>query len=326
MGQVVLGRSGLRVSKVALGSAQFWGAPDRHAATSTIQTARELGINFFDAARIYDDGRCEQILGAGLQDELRRNRDDIVIATKGGLQKTTRGLRRDGSPAKLRRDVEESLAALGVEHIDLYELHWPDPNVPLAESAGALLELQAEGKIGHVGLSNVSVDEIATFERTCRVEALQPGYHLFCRDIELDVLPYAKAQDIGVSVYGALGHGLLSGTLSEDLVFPPGDWRSNNATYSRDAYPINLRVVRGLERFARDVMGCPIGQLAVAWVFAHSAVDVVIVGTNSGPHMAEALAASEMSLDQSVLQEIDEIMKPAVPGPGPTPETTPVLS
>jgi aryl-alcohol dehydrogenase-like predicted oxidoreductase len=293
---------------------------------ATVGTALDLGINFFDAARIYDDGHCEEILGACLRNELRRSRDDIVIATKGGLRKTSNGLRRDGSPSKLRRDVEDSLVALGVEEIDLYELHWPDPNVALADSAGALLELQAEGKIGHVGLSNVSAQEIATFGRTCPVEALQPGYHLFCRDIEVDVLPYAAAHDIGVSVYGALGHGLLSGTLSDDMVFPPSDWRSSNAIYSPDAYPVNLRVVRELQRFARDVLGCPLGQLAVAWVFAHPSIDVVIVGTNSAAHMAEALTASEMNLDTSVLKQVDEIMKPAVPGPGPTPETTPVSS
>jgi aryl-alcohol dehydrogenase-like predicted oxidoreductase len=326
VGQVVLGRSGLQVSKIALGSGQFWGFTDPREAMATVRTARELGINFFDAARIYDDGHCEEILGACLRNELRRSRDDIVIGSKGGLRKTAEGLLRDGSPSKLRLDVEDSLMALGVDRIDLYELHWPDPKVPIAESAGALLDLRTEGKIGHVGLSNVSVEEIAMFGRTCPVEALQPGYHLFCRDIELDVLPYAADNGIGVSVYGALGHGLLSGTLTEDMDFPPGDWRSSNAIYSRDAYPANIRVVRELERFGREALGCPLGQLAVAWVFANPAVDVAIVGTNSAVHMAEAVAASEMKLGRPVLERIDEIMRTSVPGPGPTPETTPVVS
>jgi aryl-alcohol dehydrogenase-like predicted oxidoreductase len=197
--------------------------------------------------------------------------------------------------------------------------------VPLSESAGALADLRAEGKIGHVGLSNVNVEEMVTFGRTCPVEALQPAYHLFCRDIETDVLPYTKQHSIGVFVYGALGHGLLSGTLSEDMVFPANDWRSANVVYQGDAYPTNLAVIEELQRFSRDALGCPLGQLAIAWVFAHPAVDVAIVGTNSPAHMAEALAATEMSLDAGVLARVDEIMKRAVTGPGPSPETTPVF-
>jgi aryl-alcohol dehydrogenase-like predicted oxidoreductase len=325
VGQVVLGQSGLHVSPIALGSAQFWGTQDLDAAIATIRTARDLGINFFDGARIYDDGRCEEVLGAGLRDDLRHRRDEVVVASKGGLHKTPEGLVRDGSPDKLRHDVEASLAALGVEQIDVYELHWPDPKVPLSESAGALAELQAEGKIGHVGLSNVDVDEMITFGRTCPVEALQPAYHLFCRDIEADVLPYTREHNIGVFAYGALGHGLLSGSLSEDMTFPAEDWRSANVVYQGDAYPTNLAVIKELQRFSGEELGCPLGQLAIAWVFAHPGVDVAIIGTNSPAHMAEALAATKMSLDADVLARIDEIMKPAVPGPGPTPETTPVF-
>ncbi len=325
MEQVVLGRSGLRVSQVALGSGQFWGNQDQAAATATLRGARDLGINFFDGARIYDDGRCEQVLGAGLREDLLHHRDEIIMASKGGLHMTPQGLVRDASPAKLRSDVEASLNALGIEQIDLYELHWPDPKVPLAESAGALAELQAEGKIAHVGLSNVDVDELVTFEQTCPVEALQPGYHLFCRDIEAEILPYATDHDIGVFVYGALGHGLLSGTLTPDMVFPPHDWRSCNVIYEGDAYPANLAVIEELKRFGRDELGCSLGQLAVAWVFANPQVDVAIVGTNSTKHMSEAIAAAEMTLDRSVMDQIDEIMKTAVCGPGPTPETTPLF-
>jgi aryl-alcohol dehydrogenase-like predicted oxidoreductase len=323
--QVVLGRSGLQVSQIALGSGQFWGMQDLDAAIANIRTARDLGITLFDGARIYDDGRCEEVLGAGLREDLRSRRDEVVVASKGGLNMTAQGLVRDGRPDKLRRDVEASLKALGVEQIDLYELHWPDPKVPLAESAGALADLKAEGKIAHVGLSNVEVDEIVAFEDACPVEALQPGYHLFCRDIEVGVLPHAEEHNIGVFVYGALGHGLLSGTLTKDMVFPANDWRSCNSIYVGDAYPANLAVIEKLRQFALDAFGCSLGQLAVAWVFANGAVDAAIVGTNSPAHMAEAIAASEMALDRSALDEIDEIMKTAVPGPGPTPESTPLF-
>ena len=195
MKTIILGRSGLRVSRVAFGAWQLggeWGRFDEDAAIAAIRRARELGVNFFDTAQAYGFGASERLLGAALRGELTAHRDQLVIATKGGLRMTDTGLVRDASPRWLREGVDASLSALGVDHIDLYQVHWPDPTVPAAETAGALGELVAEGKIGHVGVSNYDAAQMAEFAATLPVETLQPPYHLFRRQIEDEVLPYSR--------------------------------------------------------------------------------------------------------------------------------------
>ena len=228
---------------------------------------------------------------------------------------------RDSSPAWLRRGVQESLRHLGVEYIDLYQVHWPDPNTPLAATAQALEELVQEGKIRHVGVSNFGVAEMAEFARTRAVETLQPPYHLFRRDIESDVLPYAREHDIGVLAYGPLAHGLLTGAMDKDTTFPAEDWRSNSDLFNGEAFQRNLRTVGDLESFARS-RGYSVGQLAIAWTLANPAVQVAIVGSRSIPHIEDSLGALEVELSKEDLREIEGIMAGAVPVAGPTPETT----
>ena len=214
METVTLGMTDLKVSRIAFGAWELggeWGSFDESAAIATIRYARERGITLFDTAQAYGFGASEHILGRALRDDLDQRREELVIATKGGLRMTASGLVRDSSRAWLRQGVDDSLRALSVDYIDLYQVHWPDPNVPRAETAGALDELVREGKIRHVGVSNFDVTEMAEFAQTRPVETLQPPYSLFRRDIEADVLPYTRDHDIGVLVYGPLAHGLLTG-------------------------------------------------------------------------------------------------------------------
>jgi aryl-alcohol dehydrogenase-like predicted oxidoreductase len=317
-----LGRSGLHVSRIAFGTWQLggdWGRFDETAAVAAIRRARDSGVNFFDTAQGYGFGASEQILGKALRDGLARNRDEFIIATKGGLRQTDSGLVRDASPQWLRSGVEASLTALGVEHVDLYQVHWPDPVVPAAETAGALRELIAEGKIGHVGVSNYNAAQMAEFSATLPVETLQPPYHLFRREIEDEVLPYCRAHNIGVLVYGPLAHGLLTGTLSAHTAFADDDWRHASAVFSGDAYRRNLATVRTLEKFAAD-RGITVSQLAIAWTLANPAVQVAIVGTRDLGHVDDSLAAVDVSLDEADLDEIDKIMAAATPVGGPSPE------
>ena len=210
MRNIVLGKTGLDVSRIAFGTWQLggeWGSFDEDAAVAAIRHAREQGVNFFDTAQAYGFGRSEQVLGRALADELRRDRDGLVIATKGGINPG--GERpRDAGRAWLRQGVEESLRALGLEHIDLYQVHWPDPDTPAEETAGALQELVDEGKIRHAGVSNYDAAQLAAFDRTRPVETLQPPYHLFRRGIEDEVLPYTREHDIGVLAYSPLASGL----------------------------------------------------------------------------------------------------------------------
>jgi hypothetical protein len=322
MQTVTLGATRLEVTPIAYGTWQFggdWGPVDERAAIAATGHARSLGINFFDTAQAYGFGRSERLLGAALAGELRSDRGKLVIATKGGLRMDGQQLVRDSSPAWLRKGVESSLEALGIDYVDLYQVHWPDPGTPIPETAGALADLVGEGLIRHVGVSNYSTAQITEFATVLPVETVQPAYHLFRRDIESSLLPYAQAHDIGVLAYGPLAHGLLGGTITASTAFGASDWRSHSPAFTGPGFERNLEVVAALRRFAAD-RGATIGQLAVAWVLAHGAVQVAIVGARTPSHLDESAGAAELRLSQDDLAEIDRIMVAAVPVGGPSPE------
>ena len=281
MDKVTLGRSGLKVSPICFGTWELggeWGFFDEEAAMAVIRRAWDLGINFFDTAQGYGFGLSERLLGAALADDLRWNRDEVVIATKGGLRREGNRLVRDASRAWLRKGVDASLDALGVDAIDLYQVHWPDPNTPFAETAGALAELVAEGKIRHAGVSNFDADQMEVFAEHGPLETLQPPYHMFRRAIDDTVLPYCRAHDIGVLVYGPLAHGLLAGAMRTPTVFAADDWRSKSSDFTGETFRRNLAVVDDLKQFAADRdLSLPV--LALAWTLANPAVDAAIVGT-----------------------------------------------
>jgi aryl-alcohol dehydrogenase-like predicted oxidoreductase len=322
MQTVTLGATRLEVTPVAYGTWQFggdWGPVDEQAAIAAIGHARSLGINFFDTAQAYGFGRAERLLGAALADELRSDRGSLVIATKGGLRMDGEQLVRDSSPAWLRKGVESSLEALGLDYIDLYQVHWPDPGTPITETAGALADMVGEGLIRHVGVSNYSTAQITEFATVLPAETVQPAYHLFRRDIESSLLPYAQAHNIGVLAYGPLAHGLLGGTITATTTFGASDWRSRSPAFTGPGFQRNLEVVAALRRFAAGHW-VTIGQLAVAWVLAHPAVQVAIVGARTPAHLGESAGAADLRLSQDDLAEIDQIMAAAVPVGGPSPE------
>jgi aryl-alcohol dehydrogenase-like predicted oxidoreductase len=316
----------LKVSRIAYGAWELggeWGSFDEDAAVATIRYAHDFGITFFDTAQAYGFGASERIVGRALRDDLDQRREDIVIATKGGLRMTGSGLVRDSSRAWLRQGVEDSLRALGIDYIDLYQLHWPDPNVAMAETVGALEELVHEGKIRHVGVSNFDVAEMADFAQTRPVETLQPPYSLFRRDIEADVLPYTRSHDIGVLVYGPLAHGLLSGSMDDETTFARDDWRSTNPSFHGATFHRNLEKVLALQRFASEELGTSVAKLAIAWTLANPAVQVAIVGAQRAQHIEEAITASELHLGDDALAHIDRIMADATPFTGPSPDQMP---
>jgi aryl-alcohol dehydrogenase-like predicted oxidoreductase len=317
-----LGRSDLKVSPIAFGTWQLggdWGATDEEAAVAAIRRAVDRGINFFDTAQAYGFGASETVLAKALKGWPR---EELVIATKGGLRPIAGGgIVRDSSPDWIRRGVESSLKALGTDYIDLYQIHWPDSKVPFAETAGALADLKAAGKIRHVGVSNFDSAEMDEFSETLAIETLQPVYHLFRRDIEESVLPYTKAHDIGVLVYGPLGHGLLSGALTTETRFAPDDWRSKSDVFRGEAYTQNLRVVAALDQFAQLELGTSVSRLATAWTLANSAVHVAIVGTRNPAHIDDAIAAADLTLDASALRRINDIISDEVRVGGPAPES-----
>jgi aryl-alcohol dehydrogenase-like predicted oxidoreductase len=321
MRQIRLGRSELVVSRIAFGTWQLggeWGTTDESAAIAAIRRAADRGVTLFDTAQAYGFGASERLLARALEG---RARDQVVIATKGGLRPAGDGIVRDASPEWIRAGVEESLRALATDYIDLYQVHWPDPNVPFCETAGALAELVAAGKVRHAGVSNFSPGDMDAFGATLAVETLQTPYHLFRRDIEQETLPYTADHDIGVLAYGPLAHGLLSGRLSADHRLAPDDWRARSTVFRGEPYRRNLEVVAALEQLACAELGVSVSRLAVAWTLANPAVHVAIVGTRSPDHVDDAIAAADLELDEAMQARIEDIMRDAVPAGGPAPET-----
>jgi aryl-alcohol dehydrogenase-like predicted oxidoreductase len=320
MRQVRLGQTGLQVSTIAFGTWSFggdWGAADVRESKDCVHRALELGINLFDTAEGYGFGVAERVLGEAVRERTRR--EDVIISTKGGLRKEGDRLLRDASRRWLREGVESSLRSLGTDYIDIYHVHWPDLHTPPEETAGALEELVAEGKIRHVGVSNYDVAQMEALGRFGRVETLQPPYHLFRRDIERTILPYAAAHDIGVLVYGPLAHGLLSGGLSESTIFDPDDWRSKSPDFTGETFRRNLAVVARLRSWAQE-RGMSLPQLAVAWTLANPTVHVAIVGARRPSHLDGTVPAADIQLSAADRKDIDAILADAVPVWGPHPE------
>ena len=324
--RVRLGMTDLEVSPIAFGTWQLggeWGEFDEDEAIAAIRQARELGVNLFDTAHGYGFGASERVLGKALRDDIEHGRDEVVIATKGGLRMTDDGLVRDSSPDWLRSGVDASLEALGLDYVDLFQVHWPDSKVPFAETAGALQDLVEAGKIRHVGVSNFDPAQMAEFAETRPVETLQPPYDLFRRGIEAEILPYCREHDVGVLIYGALAHGLLTGTMDEETTFAADDWRSGAPFFKGEDFHRNLEAVRELQRLASERFGLSVSRLAIAWTLTNPAVDVVIVGARHPRHIEDSIAAAELDLSKDDLVQIDRIMADSVSMGGPHPEMMP---
>jgi aryl-alcohol dehydrogenase-like predicted oxidoreductase len=304
--RTTLGRSGLDVTRIACGTWQLggdWGSFEERDAIEAIQHARRLGINFFDTAQAYGFGESEALLAEALGDDIRR--DDVIVATKGGLRPIEGGITRDTSAAFLRDGVEKSLRHLGVEAIDLYQVHWPHHDTPFEETGAALQELKDEGKIRHVGVSNFSSAEMEELSRTVEVETDQPPYNLFNRGIEADVLPWCREHDVGTLLYGPLSHGLLSGHFDPSRL-ADDDWRRGHEPFEGEALERNMEAVERLTEFA-ERRGHTLPQLAVAWVLAQPGAHVAIVGARRPAHVEGVTPAADIHLSDDELAEIDEL-------------------
>ena len=324
MEYVQLGARGPQVSRIAFGnwsSGGDWGSVDQVGATAAARRAFDLGINFFDTARAYGFGRAEALLGDALRPELRSRRDELVIATKGGLRRDRDGqVVRDSSAGGLRRDLEASLEHLGTEYVDLYQVHWPDPATPFAETAEALDDFVREGKVRYVGVSNYDPRQMTAFQQVRPIDTLQPPYHLFRREIEATILPYAAEDGIGVLVYGPMAHGLLSGRMTPTTTFAADDWRGSSDLFQGEAFRRNLRIVDELKAFAADRQ-ITVAQLSIAWALANPAVHVAIVGARTPEQISATAPAAEVRLTPGDLARIDEITRAEVRVGGPSPES-----
>jgi aryl-alcohol dehydrogenase-like predicted oxidoreductase len=317
-----LGETELEVSRICFGTWQLggeWGPIDVDEAITAIRRALDLGVNFFDTAQVYGWGVSEARLSEALRPEIERHRGDIVLATKGGLRPVAGGVVRDAGRDWLRQGLDESLGHLHTDYVDLYQIHWPDDDTAAEETAGALAEFVAEGSVRYVGVSNYSAKQMQALERHIDLDALQPPYHLFRRDVEKHVLPYCWAHGVGTLVYGPLAHGLLGGRYDETTTFHQADWRSRSSAFTGEGFRRNLAVVERLKEFAAH-RNMTVAQLAIAWTLAHPAVDVAIVGCRTAEQVDGMAAAADLALDDHDLAEIERLSADRLEIGGASPE------
>lgn len=317
-----LGETELEVSRIGLGTRQLggqWGAVEEAEAEAAIRRALELGINLFDTGHAHGFGASEARIARALRDEIRNDRQSLVLATKGALRPVGDEIERDAGRDWLRQGLEASLRHLGTDYVDLYQVHWPDPETPAEETAEALRELQEEGKVRYVGVSNYNARQMHELERHVKIDTLQPPYHVFRREIEKHVLPYCEAHGIGTLVYGPLAHGLLGGKYDEDTTFVGADWRSRSSAFTGEVFAHNLEVVERLKKFAFD-RDLTVAQVAIGWVLAHPGVDVALVGARRADQMDITAEAGDLFLDPEELEEIAELIDDAIEIGGATPE------
>ena len=304
----------LKLSRVALGTwamgGWMWGGTDRRESIATIQAALHQGMNLIDTAPVYDFGVSEEIVGEALEGF----RTQAVIATKTGLEWRDGKVYRNASRGRILREVDDSLRRLRTDYIDIYQVHWPDPRVPVEETAEAMLSLYEAGKIRAIGVSNFSVEQMERFRQVAPLHVLQPPYNLFERDIETDILPYARSNRIVTLGYGALCRGLLSGRMRPDTTFDGDDLRRVDPKFQPPRFARYLDAVRQLDEFAQRRFGRHVIELAVRWMLDQG-IGVALWGGRRPEQLESALGVAGWSLENSDREQIERIVSAAVPDP-----------
>jgi aryl-alcohol dehydrogenase-like predicted oxidoreductase len=326
---VPLGRTGMRITRVGLGAWALGGAgwayslgrQDDRDSIATIRHAVAAGVNWIDTAAVYGLGHSEEIVGRALKDVPEAQRP--FVFTKGGLvwdpADPTREPRRVGHPASLRREVEDSLRRLDVERIDLYQMHWPADDLPGVEDYWpTFLELQQEGKVRAVGLSNHDVGQLEAAEALGHVDTLQPLFNAINRDAAADVVPWCAAHDTGVIVYSPLAKGLLSGAYTEArcrALDAADAWRNQDPDFQDPALGRNLALTDALRPVA-ERRGVSLAAVAVAWTLAFP-ISGAMVGARRPEQVDGWIAAARLELDASDLDDIADAIRRTGAGSGP---------
>ena len=312
--------AGKTVSRIGLGTWAIggldWGTVPDADAVATILRALEQGINLIDTAPIYGHGRAEELLGKAMREH--GNRDAFYIATKAGLDWDVPGrpgVFADSTPARLRRELEDSLRRLGTDAIDLYQVHWPDLEVPVAETAGLLAEFKREGKVGALGVSNYNVAQMEEFQTVARLASDQPPYNLFERDIDAEILPWCERNQVAVLTYSSLCRSLLGGRLTHGMTFPEGDIRTADPKFQEPRFTQYLNAVDRLSAFAKERFGKSVLELAVRWVLDRPGVSVALWGAKRPDQLDAIEGALGWKLDKAAMDEIDRVVAECVTDP-----------
>ncbi len=294
-------------SRIGLGTwaigGWMWGGSDVTQSIETIRSAVGSGINLIDTAPVYGFGQSEEIVGKALEGI----RDQVVIATKVGLEWPNEKVRRNAGAARIRQEIEDSLRRLRTDRIDLYQVHWPDPLVPCQETAFELENLRREGKILAIGASNYSIEQLDAFRKHAPLAAVQPPYNLLERAIEADVLPYASQNGLAVLAYGALCRGLLSGRMHLNTVFDGDDLRKTDPKFRLPFYAQYLAAVEELRKFAQERYGKSVLALAVRWILDRGPT-IALWGARQPAQLANIDEAFGWTLTATDLAAIDDIL------------------
>ena len=313
----ILGNTGMKVSVIGLGANNFGGRNDEQSSFRVLDQALDLGVNFIDTADYYNLGKSEQAIGNWLDGR----RDRVVIATKFVMAMDDYPNSRGASRYHIFNAVEDSLRRLRTDHIDLYQVHWPDPDTPIEQTLRALDDLVKQGKVRYFGSSNFSALQLSEALWTSRYFNLnglvseQCYFNLLVRGVEREVVPYCSANGLSVIPYFPLESGLLTGKYRRNAPIPEGTRMASGEFYRRSMTDENFDKVEKLSAFAEE-RGHTMGELALTWLLAKPAVCSVIAGASGPGQVVQNVAAADWTLTPDDLKAIDEIVPPPeVPSP-----------
>ncbi|WKZ69832.1 MAG: aldo/keto reductase [Melioribacteraceae bacterium] len=312
-----LGNSNLEITLIgfgawAIGGAGWdfgWGGQDDKESIEAIHKALDMGINWIDTAAVYGVGHSEEIVTKALK-EYDGNRP--YVFTKCSLIWDNNGhVRKNHDPDSIRKECEDSLRRLQTDTIDLYQIHWPpeDDTEKIKPAWEMMARLKEEGKVKHIGVSNFNVEQMKIAESIAPITSLQPKYSLISRDIEEEILPYVKKQNIGTIIYSPMGSGILTGKYNRDKIeqLPDDDWRKNSRDFTEPSLSKNLKLVEEMKQIASD-HNRHVGEVAIAWTLKHEAVTAAIVGARNARQAEEVMSAHDFVLSTEEVRRLESVL------------------
>jgi aryl-alcohol dehydrogenase-like predicted oxidoreductase len=316
MEQISIGKSGVKTSRIGLGTwaigGWMWGGSDEAQSIATIRSAVDRGITLIDTAPVYGFGQSEEIVGKALAEGGLR--DKVQIATKVGHAWNDGKPYRDSSPRRIRQEIEDSLRRLRTDVIDLYQVHWPDLETPIEQTARSLEDLRREGKIRAIGVSNYSPEQMDAFRAAAKLDAVQPPYNLFERQIEADVLAYAGRTGLTVLSYGALCRGLLSGRMTAGTTFEGDDLRKVDPKFQPPRFEQYLLAVGELKTLAQKRFGKSVLALALRWVLDQGPT-IALWGARHPGQLDPVSEIDGWHIDEASKRDIDAILERCIKDP-----------
>jgi aryl-alcohol dehydrogenase-like predicted oxidoreductase len=310
-----LGNSDLKITPIGVGAwamgggewAYSWGPQQDSESIAAIQTALDAGVNWIDTAAVYGLGHSEEVVGRAIAGRSQRpyifTKCSLVWNDKGEI---SHSLRADS----VRKEAEASLRRLNIDAIDLYQIHWPDPDQEIEEGWRTMADLQKEGKVRYIGLSNFNVGQMERISKIAPITTLQPNYNIVTRDIEKAILPYCREHGIGVIVYSPMKSGLLTGKMTRERIaaLPKDDFRPRTASFQEPLLTRNLGLVEVLRSIGANHGRTP-GEVAIAWALRDPVVTGAIVGMRSAQQAKEIVRAEEFRLSSDEIAQIEGYLK-----------------